>query len=149
MRKCNLFASSFTAGEAVARTWFREIVIGVLVVTLLLTPLSPALRVLAANPLVLDGTESSWAEPELQLAYSYGLTYPAVMNHFIKPITREEFCVIVVKLYSKLTGKTPSAGTSPFTDTANPEIVKAYNLGIVQGTGAGKFSPSLSRKLPR
>jgi len=144
VRKRNLFVSSFTAGEAVARTRFREIVIVVLVLTLLITPLSPALSVLAADPLVLDGTESAWAEPELQFAYSYGLTYPAVMNHFIKPITREEFCVIVVKLYSKLTGKTPTAGSSPFTDTTNPEIVKAYNLGIVQGTGAGKFSPSLS-----
>jgi hypothetical protein len=144
VRKRNLFASSFTAGEAVARTWFREIVIVVLVLTLLITPLSPALNVLAADPLVLDGTESAWAKPELELAYTYGLTYSTVMKTFTKPITREEFCVIVVKLYSKLTGKTPTAGSSPFTDTTNPEIVKAYNLGIVQGTGAGKFSPSLS-----
>jgi hypothetical protein len=119
-------------------------VIGVLVLTLLIAPLSPALSVLAADPLVLDGTESSWAKPELQLAYSYGLTYPTVMNNFIRPITREEFCVIVVKLYGRLTGKTLQAGTSPFTDTTNSEIIKAYDLGIVQGTGAGKFSPSLS-----
>jgi hypothetical protein len=144
VRKHNLFASSLTIREAVARTTFRNAVIGALVLMLLLTLLSPALSVLAADPLVLDGTESSWAKPELQLAYSYGLTYPTVMNNFIRPITREEFCVIVVKLYEKLTGKTPSAGTSPFADTTNPEIIKAYNLGIVQGTGAGRFSPLLS-----
>ena len=144
MRQIDLVVGISTAREAVARTRFREMVICLLVLTLLITPLSPALRVLAADPLVLDGTESSWAKPELQLAYSYELTYPTVMNNFIKPITREEFCVIVVKLYTKLTGKTPSAGTSPFTDTTNPEIIRAYSLGIVQGTGAGRFSPSLS-----
>lgn len=123
---------------------FRKLVVCVLIVTLLVVPWNPVLRALAADPLVLDGTESAWAKPELELAYSYGLTYPDVMNNFVRPITREEFCVIVVKLYEKLTGKTAQAGTSPFSDTTNPEIVKAYNLGVVQGTGAGKFSPALS-----
>jgi len=122
----------------------KKAIICALVLMLLIVPLSPALSVLAADPLVLDGTESSWAKPELELAYSYGLTYPAVMKTFTKPITREEFCVIVVKLYEKLTGKTVQAGTSPFTDTTNPEIIKAYTLGVVKGTGAGKFSPALS-----
>jgi hypothetical protein len=123
---------------------FRKVVTCLLVLLLLVSPLGRTLTVLAADPLVLDGTESAWAKPELELAYTYGLTYPTVMSTFTKSITREEFCVIVVKLYEKLTGKTAQAGTSPFTDTTNPEIVKAYNLGVVQGTGAGKFSPALS-----
>lgn len=76
MRQLNLVASGRTASQAVTRTWFREIVIVVLVLALLITPLSPALRVLAADPVVLDGTESAWAKPELELAYTYGLTYP-------------------------------------------------------------------------
>jgi hypothetical protein len=139
-----LVASGRTGRQAVTKTRFHEIVIVVLVLTLLITPLSPALSVLAADPLVLDGTESAWAKPELELAYTYGLTYSTVMKTFTKPITREEFCVIVVKLYEKLTGKTAQAGKSPFTDTTNAEIIKAYNLGVVQGTGAGKFSPALS-----
>jgi hypothetical protein len=140
----DLVVSDRTAREAAVKPGFREFVICALVLMLLIVPLSPALSVLAADPLVLDGTESSWAKPELELAYAYGLTYPTVMNSFIKPITREEFCVIVVKLYGRLTGKTLQAGTSPFTDTTNPEIIKAYDLGIVQGTGGGKFSPILS-----
>lgn len=133
------------AGQpAMLKPGIREFVVCALVLMLLIVPLSPALSVLAADPLVLDGTESSWAKPELELAYSYGLTYPTVMSTFTKPITREEFCVIVVKLYEKLTGKTAPAGTSPFTDTTNPEIIKAYNLRVVQGTGSGRFSPALS-----
>jgi len=92
--------------------------------------------------LVLDGTQSSWAEAELIDAYNYGLTYPDIMGKFQNPITREEFCTIVVKLYENLTGKTAEAGTDPFDDTNNTEILKAYNLKIVNGTAHDKFSPS-------
>lgn len=82
--------------------------------------------------------------PNIEEAYYYGLTYPGIMNDFQKPITREEFCTIVVKLYEKLTGSTVTAGLSPFRDTSNPEVVKAYQLGVVKGTGEGQFSPGLN-----
>jgi hypothetical protein len=104
-----------------------------------------ALHVLAASkPIFNDSTASKWAIAELTQAYNYGLTYPDIMGKFQQPITREEFCVIVVKLYTKLTNKTVTASGSPFSDTNNPEIIKAYQLGIVNGTGGGKFSPTLS-----
>lgn len=89
----------------------------------------------------LDGTQSKWAEPELVAAYQYGLTYPGIMNNFKRPITREEFSIIVVKLYEKLSGKAAVAGDDPFGDTDNPEILKAYNLGIVAGVSKDKFAP--------
>lgn len=92
--------------------------------------------------LVLDGTQSSWAEAELKKAYDCGLTYPDITSSFKRAITREEFCTIAVKLYEKLTGKTASVGTNPFADTNNPEILKAYTLKIVNGTAKDKFSPS-------
>ena len=91
-----------------------------------------------------DGTQSGWAEPELEAAFNYGLTYPGVMNNFKKKITREEFCIIVVKLYEKLSGKSAVAGNDPFKDTSNTEILKAYNLGIVKGTSVSgdTFEPA-------
>lgn len=95
----------------------------------------------SSESLVLDGTQSGWAEAELIDAYNYGLTYPDIMGKFLKPITREEFCTIVVKLYENLTGKKAEAGTDPFDDTDNPEILKAYNLKIVNGTAQDEFSP--------
>jgi len=75
--------------------------------------------------------------PELKQAYDYGLTYSGVMQGFKKPITREEFCTIVVKLYEKLTNQSIVASGNPFTDTANPEIIKAYQLGDSRGHRAG------------
>jgi len=90
---------------------------------------------------IFDGTQSSWAEEELQDAYDYGLTYPTVMNHYTQSITREEFCTIVVKLYEKLTGNSAAVGDDPFTDTSNSEILKAYKLGIVKGKAVDQFDP--------
>lgn len=49
---------------------------------------------------------------------------------------------MAVLLYEKMTGKKAAAAANPFTDTSNPEILKAYNLGIVGGVGEGKFAPN-------
>lgn len=110
-----------------------------LVLTMLFT--IPAISETNPPPLSFDGTQSDWAESELLLAYSYNLTYPLIMNNFKKNITREEFSTIAVKLYESLTGKTALTTTNPFTDTRNPEILKAYNLGIVKGISATEFAP--------
>lgn len=95
-----------------------------------------------AASLNFDGTQSQWAEAELQEAYSYGLTYSQVEQNYQSPITREEFCVIAVKLYEKLGGAEPASVSNPFTDTNNPEILKAYAIGIVKGTSDTTFSPA-------
>ena len=105
---------------------------------LMMLLLSLAVQVLAHN---FDGTQSGWAASDLDAAFDLGLTYPDITNQFTKEITREEFCTIVVKLYEKYTGETAQAGADPFEDTDNPEILKAFNLGIVSGTSATTFTP--------
>ncbi len=127
------------------RAFIKRAIIIFLVLTTFLTNILPALPVIAKDISIFnDNTASRWAIPELTKAYNYGLTYQDIMGKFQQLITREEFCVIVVKLYAKLTNKTLTVGASPFSDTTNLEIVKAYDLGIVKGTGGGKFSPNLS-----
>jgi hypothetical protein len=91
-----------------------------------------------------DGSQTGWAEPELTQAYAWGLTYPDVMSNFQNSITREEFCVISVKLYEKLTGNAAVPGSNPFTDTSNQDVLKAYELGIVRGVSADRFAPNNS-----
>lgn len=120
------------------------IAVFVLVFVLAFNLISPSVVFSLKASIFNDATASAWAIPELTQAYDYGLTYPDIMGKFQQPITREEFCIIVVKLYTKLTNKTVNAEGAPFSDTNNPEIIKAYQLGIVNGTGGGKFSPSLS-----
>src|SRR6056297_1379553 len=93
------------------------------------------------NELNFDGSQSNWAEPELQEAVEYNLTYPSVMKNFKKDITREEFSTLAVKLYEGLTADKATVGTDPFVDTNNSEVLKAYNLGIVQGKSSTIFAP--------
>ena len=86
---------------------------------------------------------SSWAKTEIDKAAEYSLIPDSLKSaDLTKPITREEFAELGVKLYEQATGTSAAAASpNPFTDTANPEILKAFKLGITNGTGATAFSP--------
>jgi hypothetical protein len=86
---------------------------------------------------------SKWAKTELDKANEYELI-PASLKgaDMTKPITREEFAELAVKLYEKTTGTTaPIASPNPFTDTDNTEILKAFKIGVTTGTSATTFEP--------
>lgn len=86
---------------------------------------------------------STWATSELQKADDQGLI-PDILSgaDLTKPINREEFAELAVLLYEKTSGKESIAvSPNPFTDTSNPEILKAYNLGITNGTSDTTFTP--------
>lgn len=88
---------------------------------------------------------SSWATGELKKADDAGLI-PDILQgaDLTKPITREEFCALALLLYEKSAGKSPApVSPNPFTDTKNPQILKAFALGITQGTSAITFSPEV------
>ncbi|MEA4822862.1 MAG: fibronectin type III domain-containing protein [Clostridiaceae bacterium] len=90
------------------------------------------------------GRYDAWASEELDAANDAGLIPDILANtDLTKPITREEFCELAVRLYEKMTGNHAfPASPNPFTDTANEQILKAYSLGITNGTSATTFSPS-------
>jgi hypothetical protein len=86
---------------------------------------------------------SKWATGELKKADEYGLI-PDILKgaDLTKPITREEFAKMAVLLYEKTTGKKAvAAAKNPFTDTTDPEILKAFELGITTGVSATEFAP--------
>ncbi|MGE5544766.1 MAG: S-layer homology domain-containing protein [Bacillota bacterium] len=88
---------------------------------------------------------SEWAKSELQKANDLGLI-PDILKgaDLTRPITREEFCELAVLLYEKVTGqKSQPVSPNPFRDTSNPQILKAYNLGITAGTSPTAFSPKV------
>lgn len=88
---------------------------------------------------------SNWAKAELQKAYDMGLI-PDILKgaDMTKPITREEFAELSVVLYENVTGlKSVPVSPNPFTDTNNPQVLKAFNLGITTGTSATAFSPNV------
>ena len=87
---------------------------------------------------------SQWALAELAQADALGLI-PDVLRgaDLTAPITRAEFAAVAVKTYEALSGEAASLpAVSPFSDCSDPEVLKAYQLGITTGTGDGTtFSP--------
>jgi len=84
---------------------------------------------------------SAWAVQELDMAAEYGFITDKIRDKMNGPITREELCEVIMKMYEKIIGEATYSGTDAFSDTKNPEIYKAYELGIVNGVGNGKFAP--------
>lgn len=88
---------------------------------------------------------SKWAATELTEADKLGLI-PDILQgaDMTKPITREEFAELAVLLYEKTTNeKSTPVSPNPFSDTTNPQILKAFKLGITTGTSATTFSPEV------
>ena len=84
-----------------------------------------------------------WAEKELDQAAELGFITDSIKGKMNAPITREEFAEVAVNFYEIVTGnKAEVHPTKTFKDTTNPEILKAFNLGITAGAGDGTiFEP--------
>lgn len=87
---------------------------------------------------------SAWAQNYLSTAQQIGLIPDILKNtDMTQSITREEFAALAVTLYEGVTEKTAAkASGNPFTDCTSADVLKAYNLGIVNGTSATTFEPS-------
>ena len=90
-----------------------------------------------------DFQAHDWAKPELTEADGLGLI-PADLRSadLMQPITRAEFAAVSVKVYEALSGlKAEPAAENPFTDTSDPEVLKALNVGITNGLSETEFAP--------
>ena len=89
------------------------------------------------------GNTSDWAKSEIEKADALGLI-PDVLKgqDLTKPITRAEFAAVSVKTYEALSGTAAiPAVNNPFVDTADVEVLKAFNVGITAGISATEFEP--------
>ena len=90
------------------------------------------------------GEASEWAKDELARADELGLIPETLEGaDLTSDITRAEFAAVAVKVYEALAnGEAIPAVINPFTDTSDIEILKAYNIGAVNGTSATTYSPN-------
>lgn len=96
-------------------------------------------------------TPSSWAEEFIKSMLLEGLSSDELLDsdYLQQPITREEFAELTVRLYAKANNMKVEdvVEWNPFADTDNVMVAKAYNIGIVSGTGVDSknrklFTPS-------
>ncbi len=86
---------------------------------------------------------SAWAQDYLTQAQQRGLIPAALKGaDMTQPITRQEFAAVAVTLWQTMAGRTAQApDSSPFRDTSDENVLKAYNLGVVNGKTADVFDP--------
>lgn len=85
---------------------------------------------------------SSWARDDIKSAAALGLTTGDVIGNYQQPISRQHFSGLVVKLMEKLTGEVAELpGESPFNDTSDPDVLKAYQFSVIRGKSEHTFDP--------
>ncbi|MBE7015898.1 MAG: hypothetical protein E7417_03635 [Ruminococcaceae bacterium] len=102
---------------------------------------------IAICAMLLAGTQaqavSDWAISEAHEANKRGLvTHSLLWGSITENITREEFCYLAMNLYKNMGGEGADTRENPFTDTENPAVIEAYNLGIINGKTATEFYPN-------
>lgn len=90
-----------------------------------------------------DNQASAWAREELKKAEALGLIPDCLEGQDLtQDITRAEFAAVVVKVYEALSGTAAiPAVNNPFTDCTDVEVLKAYNIGAVNGTSDTTYEP--------
>lgn len=86
---------------------------------------------------------SDWAYEWMDKADKLDIIPDILLNQdMTKGITRKEFSALAVRLYENLKGSKAEANIeSPFSDIDDPDVNKAYSLGIVSGIGNRLFAP--------
>jgi alpha-tubulin suppressor-like RCC1 family protein len=86
---------------------------------------------------------SLWAADELRQAEELGLIPNALRDiDLTRPITRAEFAKIAIIIYENLKGeRTLLPSASPFTDTNDYDILRAYRTGLMVGVSGSQFAP--------
>ena len=85
----------------------------------------------------------TWSSPEMEEAYKENLIPDVLIGEDLtKSINRAEFAAVCVKVYENLaaTQALPSV-INPFTDCSDVEVLKAYNIGVVNGITPTTFVP--------
>ena len=95
---------------------------------------------------------SPWAEDAVTRGDALGLIPDWMQYGYRNHLTRAEFCQLIVKLLEKKTGMTVDQFrgqqglpyVDEFSDTDDYFVCSCSSLGIVQGTGGGRFQPAAS-----
>lgn len=94
---------------------------------------------------------ATWAYEEVEKAIGEQLIPEDMQNNYTKPITREEFCILAIRMIEVKSGMSIDeylnevgvsiAPSNTFEDCDTKEVLAAKALGITDGTGPNTFEP--------
>ena len=93
---------------------------------------------------------SAWAKTEVNVAIATGLVPENLQQNYQVPVSRGEVATMFVNLLEQSSGeniatimaeKNVAPNSGAFTDTSDSAVLAANALGIINGTGNGKFDP--------
>ncbi len=87
---------------------------------------------------------SEWAKEAVQMMQGSSEFRGETFKNYQKPITRQEFIYLAVRLYELIRGEDAIQSNGiKFTDTSDPYALKGASIGITKGIGNGQFGPDL------
>ncbi len=98
-----------------------------------------------------EDSPSGWAQESVTEAQLRNAIGTRLYSDFQANITRGDFAYLAVRAYEEMTSKKATTGDASFTDTNDPFVLQAKNLGIVNGyeVSKGKFEYRPSNPIRR
>ena len=85
---------------------------------------------------------AKWAISSMEYAYEHGIVADAILQKAKSPMSRKEFCGVVMGFLESVTGIERKATiATPFSDCDDPIVIAAYEAGVIGGVEPGKFAP--------
>lgn len=90
----------------------------------------------------IETNAGDWAKSSMEFAYEEGLLTDAELMKARSPMSRKEFCKMVMRFLNVVTEKEWKATqASPFSDCDDKDVIAAYEAGIIGGVEPGVFAP--------
>ena len=91
----------------------------------------------------LETNASKWALSSMEYAYENGLVTDDELKKATSPMSRQEFCGVIMGFLESVTGIERNATIpTPFSDCNDPIVIAAYEAGVIGGVEPGIFAPS-------
>ncbi|WP_458407515.1 S-layer homology domain-containing protein [Anaerotignum sp.] len=106
--------------------------------------LAGILSISAAIPAfaAVETNAAKWAISSMEYAYEHGFVTEEELQKATSPMSRKEFCGVVMGFLESVTGIERKATiATPFSDCDDPMITAAYEVGVIGGVEPGVFAP--------
>jgi len=91
-----------------------------------------------------DDIVNAWSTQSYRLAKRAGLVAGEYDQHYGQPMDRLGYTKTAVRIIEAVENRPLAIAQSPFTDSEEAAVSKAYGYGIVNGTASSTFSPQMS-----